>query len=75
MNLIRASVQNVRPCETDAKGNIRAVETCEDKSTKAVHRFGVVHSSDEGWETNLSKGTTSSGVTCASTTQVGGARG
>ncbi len=70
VNLIRASVQNVRPCETDAKGNIRAVETCEDKSTEAVHRFGVVHSSDEGWETNSSEGTTSSGVTCASATQV-----
>lgn len=75
VNLVRASVRNVRPCENDAKGNIRAVETCKDKSTKAVHRFGVVHSSDEGCESSSSEGTTSSGVTCASTMKVGGARG
>jgi len=75
VNLARASVRNVRPCEIDAKGNILAEETCEDKSTKAVHRFGVAHSSDDGWETNLNEGATSSGVSYASTMKIGGARG
>jgi hypothetical protein len=75
VNLARAPVRNVRPCEIDVKGNIRVVETYEDKSTKAVHRFGVVHSSDEGWETSSSEGAASSSVIYASTTQVGGACG
>ena len=75
VNLVRALVRNVRPCETDVKGNIRAVETCEDKSTETVHRFGVAHSSGDGWETSSSEGATSSGVSCASTAKAGGARG
>lgn len=75
VTLVRASVRNVRPCESDVKGNIRDVETYKDKSTKAVHRFGVAHSSDKNWETSCSKGATSSGGTHASTTKVGGAYG
>ena len=75
VNLVRVPVRNVRPCGTDAKGNIRDVETYEDKSTKAVHRFGVAHSSDERWETSWSEGATSTSVIHASTTQVGGANG
>lgn len=75
VNLVRALVRNVRPCGIGAKGNIRAVETDEGKSTKTIRRFGVAHSSDDGWETSPSEGTTSSSVTYASTAKVGGARG
>ena len=43
----QASVRNLGTCRPDVKGEIQTGSTCEDESTDAGHRGGMIRSSDE----------------------------
>ena len=47
VSLYWASVWNVGTCRPDVKGEIQSGSPCEDKSTDAGHRGGMIRSSDE----------------------------
>ena len=48
VTLAQASMRNVRTCRCDVKGEVQAGNPCEDESTDAQHRGGVIRSRDEG---------------------------
>ncbi len=59
MILFQAQAGNVGTCRFDAKGEIQVSGPHEEKSTEAKHRDGAARSSNEAFESTLSKGAAS----------------
>ena len=67
VSLVQAAVWNVGTSTVDAKGDLQAEGLRKEPSTETAARDGVARSSEEARESGRSKGATSSGDGCGST--------